>query len=347
MTSFAAAPHRPDATLRPIEWRRMVWVVWRQQRLTIAGVVGLIGAASLYLLLRGLQIHNSYDQVTSCHPSGSALCRQIASVFSVTYAPGAGDVSALMQLIPALIAAFAGAPLLARELETGTFRYAWTQGFGRVRWTAANLAPLAVVVSALAALFSLVYAWCYGPLFSLGDQSPLRATIFDLRGVALPAWTLVGIAFGALAGMALRRVVPSMVVTLAAWTGLSLLTGTFVRQHYEAALVSSNPNLTGSDWVINQWWSHHGHAVSTVKLDHVLGPFDVQVVAPQAFRSHGVAPANFDPMQYLTHHGYTLLSSYQPSSRFWTFQWIEATWLLAMSLILFSAVIWLVRRRAA
>ena len=33
--------------------------------------------------------------------------------------------------------------MLARELETGTFRYAWTQGFGRWRWTLAKLAPLA------------------------------------------------------------------------------------------------------------------------------------------------------------------------------------------------------------
>lgn len=325
----------------------MGWVVWRQHRATAAGVIGLFAAAALYLLLRGLQIHNSYAQVTSCHPSGSALCRQVASVFSVTYAPGAGDASALMQLVPALIGAFAGAPLLARELETGTFRYAWTQGFGRVRWTVANLAPLAVVVAGSAALFSLVYSWCYGPLFNLGDQSPLRATIFDLRGVALAAWTLVGFSIGALAGMALRRVVPALVVTLAAWTGLSLLTSTFLRQHYEAPLVSNNPNLFGSEWIINQWWAHNGGPVSTAALDRVLAPFDVQVVAPEAFRSHGVAPPNFDPVQYLTHHGYVLLSSYQPSDRFWTFQWIEAGWLLAVSILLFSAVIWLVQRRAA
>ncbi|MGD0605948.1 MAG: hypothetical protein ABSA53_20450 [Streptosporangiaceae bacterium] len=34
-------------------------------------------------------------------------------------------------VVPALIGAFAGAPVLARELETGTFRYAWTLGSGR------------------------------------------------------------------------------------------------------------------------------------------------------------------------------------------------------------------------
>jgi hypothetical protein len=46
-------------------------------------------------------------------------------------------------------------------------------------------------------------------------------------------------------------------------------------------------------------------------------------------------------------HGYTLWTSYQPASRFWTFQWIEGGWLLALSVLLIAATVWLVRRRAA
>jgi hypothetical protein len=38
-----------------------------------------------------------------------------------------------------LLAMFAGPPVVARELENRTFRYAWTQGIGRMRWTAAKL----------------------------------------------------------------------------------------------------------------------------------------------------------------------------------------------------------------
>jgi hypothetical protein len=49
--------------------------------------------------------------------------------------------------------------MLARELETGTFRYAWTQGFGRWRWTIAKLVSLAVVAAAAAELFSLLFSW--------------------------------------------------------------------------------------------------------------------------------------------------------------------------------------------
>jgi hypothetical protein len=52
-------------------------------------------------------------------------------------------------------------------------------------------------------------------------------------------------------------------------------------------------------------------------------------------------------LQYLTQHGYTQWTRYQPGSRFWPFQWIEGGWLLALSALLIAATIWLVRRRAA
>ena len=39
-------------------------------------------------------------------------------------------------------------------------------------------------------------------------------------------------------------------------------------------------------------------------------------------------------LRYLTRHGYTQWTRYQPGSRFWPFQWIESGWLLALSVLL-------------
>ena len=50
---------------------------------------------------------------------------------------------------------------------------------------------------------------------------------------------------------------------------------------------------------------------------------------------------------YLSAHHYTQWWLYQPVSRYWHFQLIEGGWLLALSLILVVATVWLVRRRAA
>ena len=57
-------------------------------------------------------------------------------------------------------------------------------------------------------------------------------------------------------------------------------------------------------------------------------------------------PANFDPTHYLLAHGFSQVASYQPGNWFWPFQWIEAGWLLGLSVLLGASAIWLVRRRA-
>ena len=57
----------------------------------------------------------------ACRPAGSGACQQVAANFSDDYSATAGIVTALLQAVPALIGAFAGAPLLAGVFESGTF----------------------------------------------------------------------------------------------------------------------------------------------------------------------------------------------------------------------------------
>ena len=53
------------------------------------------------------------------------------------------------------------------------------------------------------------------------------------------------------------------------------------------------------------------------------------------------------PAQAFAQHGITQWWRSIPVSRFWPMQFIEAGWLLALSLLLTAATVWLVRRRAA
>ena len=48
-------------------------------------------------------------------------------------------MTALVLVVPALIGMFWGAPIIAHELETGTFRLAWTQSVSRLRWLLVKL----------------------------------------------------------------------------------------------------------------------------------------------------------------------------------------------------------------
>jgi ABC-2 family transporter protein len=335
-------PARPeqDASLRPLPWRRMAWVTWRQHRIALAGVAALLGAVAVWLWLVGLQLHHAYAAAAACHPASSIACGNIINLLNTSYLGSAEVVAALLQVVPALIGAFVGAPVLARELETGTFRFAWTQGFGRWRWTIAKLVPLAVMVTAAAGAFSVLFSWYYQPFFAAGQQHPLFPELFDLRGVAFAAWTLAAFAIGALAGMLIRRVVPALAATLAVYAGLAFAAGLYLRQHYLTPLLTSNPNVPGSAWIISQWWTKGGKPVSQSVLSQVLQG------APQLAGKGGV-PQTPTVTQYLNQHGYTQWTSYQPVSRFWPFQWIEGGWLLALSVLLIAVTVWLVRRRAA
>jgi hypothetical protein len=348
-------PARPqeNASLRPVPWRRMAWVTWRQHRFALAGVATLLGALAVWLWIAGLQVHHAYAAVTACHPASSLTCGNLINDFNNSHGATAELIAALLQVAPALIGAFVGAPVLGRELETGTFRYAWTQSFGRWRWALAKLVLLAIAVTAAAGAFSLLLAWYYQPFFADGNQTTLAPTVFDLRGVAFAAWTLAGFAIGALAGMLIRRVVPAIAATLAAYAGLAFVTGVYLREHYLTPLVTSNPNVPGSTlgssgsvsdsaWILSQQWqTRAGRPVSEDALGQVL-----QRAAPQlGGGGKGGIPQAYSVTQYLMQHGYTLWTTYQPASRFWPFQWIEGGWLLALSVLLIAATVWLVRRR--
>ena len=207
----------------------------------------------MYLWLTGLQMHHAY--ATACHPASSLAC---SMNFTGRYGETAIIVSIALQAVPALIGAFAGAPVLARELETGTFRYAWTQGFGRCRWTLGKLVLLAVAVAAAAGAFTVLFSWYSQPFFAAGYAIPFSTRVFGLLGVAFAAWTLAAFAIGALAGMLIRRVVPAIAATLAVYAGLAFATALWLREHYMTPLVTSNLNLPGSAWVVSQWYTKGG-----------------------------------------------------------------------------------------
>jgi hypothetical protein len=317
----------------------MTWVTWRQHRSALAGVAGLLGALAAYLLFTGLRMHHAYAAVAACHPAGTLACSNAIGDFDHVYWSAAEAIAVFLQVVPALIGAFAAAPVLARELETGTFRYAWTQGVGRVRWTLAKLVPLAVTVAAAAGAFSVLFSWYFAPFADQGLQTrlpPLAPMVFDLHGVAFAAWTLAAFSIGALAGMLIRRVVPAIAATMAAWL--------FLRQHYLAPLVAHSPNLPGSAWLIGQWYTgRNGKPLSQAAISQILQGYHpaTKQVGPNSSQTF------VDPVGYVAHHGYTYWVSYQPASRFWPFQWVEGGCLLGLSVLLIAATIWLVRRRAA
>jgi hypothetical protein len=353
MTALTVSASREDdASLRPLPWQRMAWVTWRQHRFALAGVAVFLGALAVLLWLAGLTTHHVFAAaVAACQSGASDTCYSMSNTLTGTN--GFLSNGGILNAVPALLGAFVGAPVLARELETGTFRYAWTQGFGRWRWTLAKLVPLALVLAVAAGVFSLLLDWYYQPYFNAGNQAlglsaytPFYPALFSLRGVGLAAWTLVAFSIGALAGLLIRRVVPAIAATLAVYAALAFAAGAWLRPNYMTPAVTSNLNVPESAWVMSQWWTKDGKfAFTGSPSQSLLNQYCPR--GPAGPVGPGGAPKTVALGQCLTSHGYTQWTSYQPASRFWAFQWIEAGWLVVLSALLIAATVWLVRRRAA
>jgi ABC-2 type transport system ATP-binding protein len=90
-------------------------------------------------------------------------------------------LSALVVAVPGLIGMFWGAPLIAREFETGSFRLAWTQGVTRTRWLAVKLGVAGVASMSADGLLSLMVTWWSSPIAAVDGG---RLNSFHNSGVA-------------------------------------------------------------------------------------------------------------------------------------------------------------------
>lgn len=342
MTTLTALPPH---SIHPVPWHRLAWVAWRRYRLTLVATVGVLGLVAVYFLVSGLQIHSAYDAWRSCTPHNSAGCNFQLMNFQNKY--GSTGVLGFVQVLASgLIGAFVGAPLVARELETGTFRYAWTQGVGRMRWTLALLAPGLVGTVLVMTAFGALIAWRNAPLVATGLAQQMDGSLFPAVPPAVAGWTLLAYGMGVLAGLVWRRVVAAVVTAIVAWFGVAVAVSLGLRKHYLTPLTTTKLQLDNADLTVAQWWTRDGHRVGLGRLNQVLQAAGIQQI-PTGNTHAQAAPGSgaVDPIHYLVQHGYTQITSYQPAGRYQAFQWIESGWLTAVAALLLAVAVLLLHRR--
>jgi hypothetical protein len=131
-----------------------------------------------------------------------------------------------------MIGVFLGAPLVARELERGTFRLIWTQSVTRLRWLLVKVgAQLAIILIAFAILSQLV-TWYSAQSASLA----VSWDTFDMVGFVPLAYMVFALALGIAAGALLRNTVAAMLVTLISYPLVRILIGLLARPNYQPPL---------------------------------------------------------------------------------------------------------------
>lgn len=336
MTATALGPRGSTWAVRARHLRGLSWVTWRQHRLAVAVVLAVFGGMGILFLVDGPAMHHAYAGagLTTCGRLDSGACLGGMESFLSHYADRVHLLSQFLGYVPVPLGVFIGAPLVAREFETGTFRLAWTQGRSRVQWIVAKLVILGTVLTTLTLGFSALYTWWYGPFDAIDGR--LGSYAYEVSGLVFAARTLFAFTLGVLLGAIIRRTLPAMVATLAAGLAVVLPTRQLLRPLIQAPITAQGPDGPINAWILDRWIEDpSGHRVGIGYVMRRMGLGD----------SHSkVTPAVVNG--WLSQHHYTQWVQYQPNDRFWHFQLVESSAYLALALLLATAVVLWLRRRA-
>jgi hypothetical protein len=265
-------------------------------------------------------------------PSGPG-CVDLVHAFSERFT-NLRFVAILLLVVPLLVGMFLGPPLVAREVEQGTHRLVWTQGVTRTGWALFKIAALGGLALLLAAGYSLLLDWWMTPLNTV-NTSRLEPGLFDMQGIVPVGYTLFATAVGVLAGTLVKRVVPAMALTAAAFVATRLLIGLVARPHFIEPLRrvvpvvgGHDPEGAGSYLIGTNLYDHGGRLLSRDTLT-LCARADL---ACKAKFATGALRGAYNVVVY------------QPDGRFWEFQAIETGLFLAFAALLVAVAIRRIRR---
>jgi hypothetical protein len=113
----------------------MTWVAWRLQRTETLIAAGVLLVVAVLLLPSGLEMASAYhrDGLASCLGADKGgSCGDAIASFGSRF-DRVGNLVPWLTLLPGLIGVLFAAPFVG-ELESGTYRLAWTQSVTRRRW---------------------------------------------------------------------------------------------------------------------------------------------------------------------------------------------------------------------
>lgn len=313
-------------------------LIWRLHRgQAYVAIVGLAAFLAV-IVTTGVVMADDYHRfLTTCALTQSCSDGQ-GELFS-----GDGaifDIVNFTVAVPLLFGLFWGAPLVAKELEDGTHNLAWTQGVTRRHWLGSNVLWILTAAIVWGGVISLLVLWWRGPENALGS----RFDAFDVQGIVPIAYSVFAVALGIAIGSLFKRVLPAIATTLGVFVALRVAIGVYLRPHFMTPLTTIVP-LAGPQTVppAGAWTLSQSFVGPT---GQIMG----RSFSPDALPAACRAAPSIDKgglLQCLSTHGFSSALTFQPASRFWAFQGIEAGIFLVLAVGLVAFAYWRVLGRDA
>jgi len=330
----------------------VTWLTWRQYRMSTVIGAALLAAFAVLVVITGrsmaAQFHDAF---------GSCLATSTCRFPNDNIGLGDGPLGFIIEFtlaVPAVLGMFIGAPLVAREIETGTGQFSWTQAVTRRHWLAVKTGWLLLAALAWGGAVGALVTWWSGPK-NAAYLNAFSPGTFDVQGIMPAVYSLFAMALGIAAGAVIRRVLPALGVTLFGYFGVRLIIMGWIRQHYMTPVTAKfsigqdAPYIPkGAAWQLAQGFTGPNGPISLPNSDtvQVIGNgFPVSAV-PAACRVH-LASQPARVLSCLAKHGYTQYVTYQPADRYWPFQFIEAGIFVALAAGLIALAFAVINQRDA
>jgi len=360
----------------------MIWLTWRQFRAQAITAVAALAAFAILLAVTESHMASLYSAsgITGCH---GGRCAGLASRFLINLSsgrtfpllPDGANAYVIMYFLsvlvilaaPAVIGIFWGAPLIARELETGTGRLVWNQTITRTRWLTVKLALIGAAAMAVTEALSLLQGWWAAPIgkaVGLGGSASIMSEgrfgsfVFATHGITPLGYAAFGFALGVTAGLLIRRAIPAMAVTLAIFAVVQFATPLWVRPHLVppsraiATFGATGTNVypTGGSTMAFTATSVPGQPGAWITASGGVNaagqPVSSLPAACESATQHIVGPGGSPALDNcLASHGIRVAVSYQPVSHYWLLQFAETGFFLALALALAWYCYWRLNRR--
>lgn len=330
----------------------MTWLTWRQYRAQAAISAVLLAAFAAVIVVNGLQMASQWHSaLVTC--TASRTCGDLAKNLYLG-SPLAQILITLTIGVPAVLGLLWGAPLAGQELETGTGTFVWTQTITRSRWFTVKAGWLLLAAAAWGGAVTGLVTWWSGPKNALYGRA-FQPGFFDVQGIVPVGYALFATALGIAAGTLLGRTLPAIAVVIGGFTGLRLAFTAFIRQHYITAVTAYYSPLayftpSGSSWVLSQGFvGRQGQVFTGQSVGAVLVNGVPPCQPPVAWGTGpALTPARMQAaLSCMRAHGFRGFTVYQPASRYWAFQGIEAGIFAALAAALLALTFIAVRRRDA
>lgn len=336
----------------------MIWMTWRQFRTPAlaTGTLLLVLLGSLVLTWGEVTELAAQTGYTGCQ--GDA-CRAAGDAFLQALQPGWASefhIAAIgaLYLLPALVGIFWGAPLVARELESGTYRMVFSQSVSRGRWLLVKLAVGGGAAALGAGLLSLVLTEWAQPIDGAAADR-MNPLVFAARGVVPVGYATLAFVVGVATGLLLRRTLAAMALTLLVVVGLQIAAPFVVRPWLAQPITTVSPLAFDGDFGISMSpdtgrmsvhvrperrgdWVVSSTTITSTGAEFD-GPADMTQCGPRVSGGREACQA------WLGRQNLSVKVSYVPGSKFWDLQWREFGALLAVTVVLSLFSLWWVRRR--